>query len=41
VVEDPSGMDLFEIEPGTYRRALLRSIEDDFRAEEAEEAERA
>ena len=36
VVEDPSGMELFEIEPASYRRTLLRSIEDDFRAEEAE-----
>ncbi len=38
VVEDPSGMELFEIESASYRRALLRSIEDDFRAEEAERA---
>jgi hypothetical protein len=34
VVEDPSGMELFDVRPEAYRLALARAIEDGFRAEE-------
>jgi uncharacterized protein YbjT (DUF2867 family) len=34
VVEDPSGMELFDIEPEPYRLALARAVEDEIRAEE-------
>jgi uncharacterized protein YbjT (DUF2867 family) len=36
VVEDQSGMELFEIEPETYDLGLARAIEEDARAQEAE-----
>ena len=39
VVTDPSGMELFEIEPEPYRIALARAVEDEFRAEEGAERE--
>jgi uncharacterized protein YbjT (DUF2867 family) len=39
VVEDPSGMELFDVQPEPYRVALARAIEDEIRAEEVEGAE--
>ncbi len=36
VVEDPSGMELFEIEPESYRLSLARAVEDDAEAGEDE-----
>jgi uncharacterized protein YbjT (DUF2867 family) len=35
LVEDPSGMKLFDIEPDSYRIALARAIEEEARAEDA------
>jgi uncharacterized protein YbjT (DUF2867 family) len=37
IVQDPSGMELFDVRPETYRLSLARAIEDGFRAEEAAE----
>jgi uncharacterized protein YbjT (DUF2867 family) len=37
VVEDPSGMELFDVQPEPYRVALARAVEDEIRAEEAAE----
>ena len=34
LVEDPSGMEFFDIEPETYRLALARAIEEEARADD-------
>jgi hypothetical protein len=38
VVEDPTGMGLFDVQPEPYRLVLARAIEEEIRANEAEKA---